>query len=184
RGMGSRGEEGSEGRAGAAVLAPQFARPHRRLSAAPPGLLLAVAGLLALVALVTTDWAWANGGARSALPQILAAALAGAAAALGVAVARRTSSAGSEAEQASLPRLMQALDGLPDGVAVWDSEDRLVAWSSAYAELFGDRRHDLLRPGISFASLVRGVAEAGLALEADADREGWIARRIEQHRAC
>jgi len=163
-----------------AIAATPFARPQRLFGAAPAGAVLAIVGLLALIALVTTDWVGSAAGGASSLAQLLAAALAGGAAAVGLVAANRAQP--DRAERADLARVAQALDALSDGVAIWDADDRLLLWNRPYAELLGDSRHELLRPGISFESLARGIVEAGIAAEAPQDRETWIARRIEQHR--
>jgi PAS domain S-box-containing protein len=170
------------GQAATALTTPDARAP--RLSAFPTaGMLLAIVGLLVLIALVTTDWVTAAAGEASTLAELAAAALAGAALAAGGFLVNRADPAAA-AERLSLARLIHALDALPDGIAIWDADDRLVLWNRAYAELLGDRREELLRPGISFESLIRGIAEAGLALDARRDPEGWIVRRMEQHRAA
>lgn len=176
--------EGSKHLKPQASAAASLAAPYvRSLGGPTAGMLLAIAGLLALVALVTTDWVGAAAGEASALAEVLVAALAGAALVAGALLANRLNPV-LAAEQASLGRLMQALDALPDGIAIWDPDDRLVLWNRVYSKLLGDDRHELLRPGIAFESMIRGVAEAGLAADIRGDAEGWIARRLEHHRAA
>ena len=164
----------------AALAATPFARPQRLFGAAPAGAVLAIAGLLALIALVSSDWVGSAAGGSSSLAQVLAAALAGAAAALGLFVANRAPP--DRTERADMARLAQALDALSDGIAIWDAEDRLLLWNRPYAELLGDGREELLRPGLPFESMARAIVETGIAAEAPDDRETWIARRMEQHR--
>ena len=167
-----------------AIWARAPARPLRLLLGAPAfSLLLAVAGLLGLIALITTDWVGAGHGDASALAQILAAAAAGGALAAGALLARRFISAGADGKDL-LASVAQGLDALPDGVAVWDSDDRLVLWNSAYAALLRGRLQGLLQPGLSFECLVRQVAEADFAEDPGHDVEGWVMRRLEQHRAA
>jgi len=86
---------------------------------------------------------------------------------------------------ASEGRLRDAIDSSPDGIAIYDGDDNLVACNQEYASLYapGKRPQDL--PGLPF----RTVAETAFELAehvspADsADREGWLRRRMQRHLA-
>jgi diguanylate cyclase (GGDEF)-like protein/PAS domain S-box-containing protein len=84
---------------------------------------------------------------------------------------------------ASESRMRDAIDSSPDGIAVFDGDDRLVVCNAEYAALYA--------PGLSPESLAgtpfRRIAEAAFDT-AEAvpegrarDREGWIRWRIEGH---
>ncbi|WP_424813641.1 ATP-binding protein [Roseococcus sp. YIM B11640] len=79
-------------------------------------------------------------------------------------------------------RLAQAVEGLPHGFALWDSEDRLVICNTGYQELFG-----ALPAGLGYEAFARQVAVRGLfvepdafpmSLEAEALREGYVEREL------
>ncbi len=69
-------------------------------------------------------------------------------------------------------RLVDAIESLNEGVALYDSEDRLVLSNQAYATLY-----PAARPGISHQELLQSLIASG-ALAAD---EEWIAARRERH---
>ncbi len=68
-------------------------------------------------------------------------------------------------------RLVDAIESLSEGVALFDGEDRLVLSNRAYAALY-----PAARPGVSHQDLLRALVESG-ALAADED---WIAARCER----
>ncbi len=75
------------------------------------------------------------------------------------------------------------LDRLPDGVAWWDADDRLIVCNRAYrTEL--DSAQDLVRPGIKFEDMIRGLVEADAIPEAHGMAEAWIRGRLAQHQAA
>lgn len=76
--------------------------------------------------------------------------------------------------------LEAALENMSQGISVVDSELRLVAWNSRYAELFGFPP-ELLRVGTPVADLVRYNLERGLIGDVDVARES--SRRLEHMRA-
>ncbi|MBW4093502.1 MAG: response regulator [Proteobacteria bacterium] len=61
---------------------------------------------------------------------------------------------------AKTAQLEGLLAGLPDGVTMFDSDLRLVAWNEQVAEIAGIPPH-LLRAGEDFAAIVRAQAEGG-----------------------
>jgi len=89
------------------------------------------------------------------------------------------------ATQADLKRARQQLidgfEGLSDGFALYDGEDRLVVCNSRYRELFG-LHPDLLRPGTPFVDILRAHVGAGRVAAAVGREEEWIAERLAQHR--
>ena len=77
-------------------------------------------------------------------------------------------------------RLLGALDVVPEGFALFDSEDRLVLWNRQYLELYGDSR-DLIVKGVRFDDMLRGGLERGQYPDAVGREEEWLARRLTQH---
>ena len=81
-------------------------------------------------------------------------------------------------------RLRDAIENCPEGIAVWDAEDRLVACNEAYAALYGGGRNAPELVGASFGDIAE-QAWANERAEDDVDsraRREWIARRVRQHR--
>ncbi|WP_413204827.1 ATP-binding protein [Rhodospirillum sp. A1_3_36] len=86
-------------------------------------------------------------------------------------------------------RLAEAIDGIPDGVALWDREDRLVLWNNAYETHF-PRLAPHLKPGLPFDAAVRLNLGSGDALVTEDEGPGikvetgerGIQTRIRRHR--
>lgn len=84
---------------------------------------------------------------------------------------------------ASETRLRDAIDSSPDGIAVFDEDDRVVACNAQYAALYapGKRPEELVgTPFRAFAESAFDVAEYILPADAS-NRQGWIERRIRRH---
>ncbi len=77
--------------------------------------------------------------------------------------------------------LSGALENMSQGVCVVDAEMRLVAWNSAYLELF-DYPDELIQVGQPVADLLRHNAQSGL-LDGGDDVEQRIQRRLAHKRA-
>lgn len=82
-------------------------------------------------------------------------------------------------------RLRDAIESSPDGIAVFDAESRLVACNAAYASLFAPGKPLESLVGASFRSIAEAAFDIAehIPVEHAGDREGWIERRIERHRA-
>lgn len=88
----------------------------------------------------------------------------------------------SEAERAHAARvLVNAIEAMSDGFAMWDPDDRLVTCNQRYRDLYGLSASCLV-PGISFEELVRTGAERGQYLEAGDDTEAFVAEMVSWHR--
>lgn len=71
---------------------------------------------------------------------------------------------------------------MPDGLAFFDSEDRLVLWNHRYAEVNPELSSNL-EAGMSFLQIVRiGLAE-GLYADAVGREEAWVSERLEARKA-
>lgn len=80
--------------------------------------------------------------------------------------------------------LRDVIETIPNGVAAFDAEDRLVVHNQAYADYFG-RSRDVIQIGASFESILRHGLDSGAfaltrnSLEA---RENWLRARLRDHR--
>ena len=78
-------------------------------------------------------------------------------------------------------QLVDGIEGLTDGFALFDKDDRLVAWNSRYAELSGTDAV-LLKRGVRFEDILRAHVKARREPSAIGREEEWIATRLAQHR--
>ena len=83
-------------------------------------------------------------------------------------------------EAVSRSRMREAIESIADGFCLFDMEDRLVECNQRYREImnFGIP----IMPGMTFESIMRGAAQAGLILDADGCHEEWLAERLARHR--
>jgi signal transduction histidine kinase len=78
-------------------------------------------------------------------------------------------------------RLVDAIESISEGFALYDKDDKLVMSNSRFRELYPGTK-DILKPGTSFASIVESAAERGLISEAKGRIDEWVAQRVAQHR--
>ncbi|MGH6929368.1 MAG: PAS domain S-box protein, partial [Dongiaceae bacterium] len=78
-------------------------------------------------------------------------------------------------------QLIDGIEGLTDGLALYDADDRLIVCNSRYRQLFG-LSPDLLRTGMPFEDILRTHAAAGRAPTAVGREDAWVAERLAQHR--
>ncbi|WP_374275551.1 ATP-binding protein [Brevundimonas sp.] len=83
---------------------------------------------------------------------------------------------------AMLDRLREAIDAMPDGLAFFDADDRLVVWNARYAEM-NPEAAGILKTGKSFESLIRFELEQGHYPEAEGCEEAWLSERMAARRA-
>ncbi|RZJ00230.1 MAG: response regulator [Brevundimonas sp.] len=82
----------------------------------------------------------------------------------------------------ALAQIREAIDAMPDGMAFYDSDDRLALWNHRYAEVNPELSSNL-KVGMSFLEIIRiGLAE-GLYADAVGREEDWIAERLESRKA-
>jgi diguanylate cyclase (GGDEF)-like protein/PAS domain S-box-containing protein len=87
----------------------------------------------------------------------------------------------AEAEaRAAHARLIDALDLVPEGLVIFDEDDRYVLWNRAYQEMFNEDA-DILVPGARFEDVLRKRLARGCFPEAVGREEAWIAERLAQH---
>ncbi len=81
--------------------------------------------------------------------------------------------------QSSL-RLNAAIEGIQDGFALFDSNDRLVMCNQNYRAFYNRSAH-LMVPGTSFETILRGGVALGQYPDAVGQEEAWIQERLAQH---
>jgi PAS domain S-box-containing protein len=85
------------------------------------------------------------------------------------------------ARRASEQRLVDAIESISEGFALFDDEDRLVMCNHRYRELYPGNT-DLMVPGTPFAVLARAAAERDLVRGAAKGADEWLERRLALHR--
>ena len=85
-------------------------------------------------------------------------------------------------QSGALKRFREAMDAMPDGMACYDAEDRLVLWNQRYEEMIPELS-PALKVGVSF----REIIEIGLAQNLYSDALGrqaeWFQDRLESRKA-
>jgi signal transduction histidine kinase/DNA-binding response OmpR family regulator/HAMP domain-containing protein len=79
-------------------------------------------------------------------------------------------------------RLIDAIESINEGFALYDAEDRLILCNSRYQELLYPGSDVPMEPGTPFETVIRRAAERGLILEAKGRVEAWVAERLTRHR--
>ena len=80
--------------------------------------------------------------------------------------------------------LRDVLETIPDAVAAYDSDDRLIICNSAYRETYAASA-DAIVPGATFESILRCGLARGQYSDAGPDpksQEAWLEQRLAQHR--
>lgn len=78
-------------------------------------------------------------------------------------------------------RLVDAFDVFPEGVALFDPQDRYVMWNPRYAEFYAASA-DAIAAGRSFEDTLRVGLARGQYIEAIGHEEEWLAERLARHR--
>ena len=88
----------------------------------------------------------------------------------------------TSAADAAHMRLTNAIQALPDGVVIFDAEDRLVAVNAAYHRTFPELV-DYAVVGVTLPELLRLGLETGAFLgnSTEAEREAWLQARLSQY---
>jgi PAS domain S-box-containing protein len=85
-----------------------------------------------------------------------------------------------EQAAAASARLMSAIEGLAEGVAIFDAEDRLVLCNERYRAIAAPDT-EALQPGVKFETLLRKGVEHGMFSGAIGNEEAWLRRRMDDH---
>jgi NO-binding membrane sensor protein with MHYT domain len=86
--------------------------------------------------------------------------------AIAVTVIDRRLKKAAEAEKSSRSQMLEAIESISDGFSLYDMNDRLAVCNQRYRELM-DCGAGIV-PGMLFESIIRGIAESGLLLDAAA----------------
>ncbi len=78
-------------------------------------------------------------------------------------------------------RLVDAIESISEGWAMFDKSDRLVLCNSSYRDSLSVIS-DVLEPGVPFERMVRALTERGYYQDAEGREEEWIAERVADHR--
>ncbi|WP_235561500.1 ATP-binding protein [Brevundimonas sp. Root1279] len=95
---------------------------------------------------------------------------------------RKQASGGGRLDDLALDQIREAIDAMPDGLAFYDAEDRLVLWNSRYDEVNPELSSNL-QAGMTFREIIQIGLDQGLYAEAAGREEEWIAERMEARRA-
>jgi signal transduction histidine kinase len=95
-------------------------------------------------------------------------------------LAERLETADVERDRAQ-HQLLDGVEGVVDGFALWDAEDRLVLCNEPYRRGL-PAIADLIVPGARFADLAAAVAERGQVHHTAASTAEWVAGRVDHHR--
>ena len=74
-------------------------------------------------------------------------------------------------------KLREAIEVMPEGLAFYDTEDRIVVWNRRYAEL-NDEGGGLLVRGATFRSLVEAGLDRGIYPDAEGREAEWLDERL------
>ncbi|MEN3374799.1 MAG: hypothetical protein V7604_154 [Hyphomicrobiales bacterium] len=74
--------------------------------------------------------------------------------------------------------LLEALDVVPEGIVLFDSDDRYITWNRRYTEMYG---HSTIEVGKTFAEILRAGLARGQYPEAVGCEEAWLADRLARH---
>lgn len=77
-------------------------------------------------------------------------------------------------------KLVEAIESLTEGFALYDADDRLVICNSRYREIYQESE-DLIVVGASFKDHIRISASRGQVADALGREEEWVRERVEQH---
>ena len=83
--------------------------------------------------------------------------------------------------EAERTRLLEVMEGVPQGLVLYDDEDRLAFCNTSYNRMF-PRTRDLNNPGATFEELARASAERGTYGKDPAAVAATLERRMAQHR--
>ncbi|MDA9982152.1 PAS-domain containing protein [Gammaproteobacteria bacterium] len=84
---------------------------------------------------------------------------------------------------AARKRLIDAIESISEGFSLYDADDQLVVCNSTYKQLMYPGIKDVVKPGVSFETIIREAAARGLIRDAEGRVEEWVAERLARHRS-
>jgi diguanylate cyclase (GGDEF)-like protein/PAS domain S-box-containing protein len=97
-----------------------------------------------------------------------------------LAEARMRAERAQQDAQAAHHRLVEALEVVPEGIALMDADDRLVLWNKHYAQTYS--MTEKIVAGMRFEDILRDGLARGQYAEAIGREEEWLAERLALHR--
>ncbi len=82
--------------------------------------------------------------------------------------------------QTAETRLMDAIESISDGFALYDRKDRLVMFNQRWLSV-NDEIRDVIQPGMTYTEVLRKVVAAGRVADAKGREAEWTAARIKSH---
>lgn len=82
---------------------------------------------------------------------------------------------------AARTQLLEAIEAMNDGFALYDSDDCLILFNAKYADIYAGGAEGRIEAGQRFEDVVRRTASRHV-LAARSDPEVWIADRLDRHR--
>ncbi|MDH3234822.1 MAG: PAS-domain containing protein [Alphaproteobacteria bacterium] len=80
--------------------------------------------------------------------------------------------------EAARATLIEAIESLEEGFALYDDQGRLVQCNSRYKDFFFPGYEDLVQPGMTFAEIARKGIDLGLNVAGAEDPDTWLASRV------
>ncbi len=81
----------------------------------------------------------------------------------------------------ALDRIVDAINTIPEGFALYDSDDRLVLANETYRKMLYPGHEDLVKPGMTFEQVVRKALSLNVISDAIGKEEEWLAQRLKRH---
>ncbi len=81
----------------------------------------------------------------------------------------------------ALDRIVDAIDTIPEGFALYDSDDRLVLANETYRKMLYPGHEDLVKPGMTFEQVVRKALSLNVISDAIGQEEEWLEQRLKRH---
>ena len=78
-------------------------------------------------------------------------------------------------------RLLDSIEAISEGFALYGADDRLVICNSKYRDMYAGVDVTIV-PGTSYEEIIRAAAESGVIAAALEHTEHWLAERFEKHR--
>ena len=82
----------------------------------------------------------------------------------------------------ALAQLRQAIEAMPDGLAFYDAEDRLVLWNNRYAKV-NPELASALKSGMTFREILQIGIDEGLYADAIGRENDWVEERLKVRKA-
>lgn len=127
----------------------------------------------------------ANGSAFAAMTHVVA--VAGVNGETGYAlILRDLVDAGSQEQALSGSRICAALEAIPEGIAIFDRDEKLLVFNRAFRNRCHPAR-DAVQVGATMEDIVRANLRGGLyqgLVEGTPEAEAWVQSRLRHHREC